>query len=216
MINLPNSTIVNRFIPKEKLYSKTTVSTKLRELFVEEIEKIVWLHKISPTTLNVTAGEYGEMQVFEISLKKSEVNQQLLKHIDTFIPYPILFVLKKDGLVKLAISYKEFLSSKNTAMKVASLFETEWQEDVEIELKGRSVDEIYKNFLRQIAPNLDIHAEQDVKSAIEDNRVKERIIHQIDALNRAILHEPSVAKQQALARQRYSLEQQLEVRYTES
>ena len=94
-------------------------------------------------------------------------------------------------------------------MKITTYFETDWQNEADLALKGRSVDEIYKNYLRQIAPQLDITSKPDVKTAIEDNQAREKIIKQIDALNRAILHEPSVAKQQELARQRYSLEQQL-------
>lgn len=209
MMNLPTSTIVNRFLPKEKFYSKTVVPNKLRELFTDEVEKIVWVHKISPATLNITAEEYEELQIFEISLKKDELSLQILKHIDTFIPYPILFVLKKAGLSKIVISYKEPKSSKSSLMKIATYFETDWQNEADLELKGRSVDEIYKNYLRQIAPQLDITSKPNVKTAIEDNQAREKIIKQIDALNRAILHEPSVAKQQELARQRYSLEQQL-------
>lgn len=209
MIKLPSSTVVNRFVPKEKFYSKTAVNTKLRELFTDEIEKIVWVNKISPTTLNITAGDYTEMQVFEISLKKSDISNQILKHIDTFIPYPILFVLKRSDLTKLVISFKEPASSKNNLMKIATYFDTDWQRDADIEMKGRSVDEIYKNYLHQIAPHLDLKTKPDVKSAIENSQTREKIIKQIDGLNRAILHEPSVAKQQELARQRYSLEQQL-------
>lgn len=215
-MNLPTSTIVNRFVPKEKFYSKTAVSNKLRELFTDEVEKIVWVHKISPVTLNITAGEYEELQIFEIALKKDELSPQILKHIDTFIPYPILFVLKKVGSSKIVISYKELASVKSSQMKITTYFETDWQSESDLQLKGRSVDEIYKNYLRQIAPQLDITSKPDVKTAIEDNQAREKIIKQIDALNRAILHEPSVAKRQELARQRYSLEQQLEVRYTES
>lgn len=208
-MNLPTSTAVNRFLPKEKFYSKTVVSNKLRELFTDEIEKILWVHKISPATLNITAGEYEELQIFEIALKKDELSPQILKHIDTFIPYPILFVLKKASLSKIIISYKEPASSKSSLMKITTYFDTEWQKEISLELKGRSVDEIYKNYLRQIAPHLDITSKPNVKTAIEENQAREKTIKQIDALNRAILHEPSVAKQQELARQRYTLEQQL-------
>lgn len=209
MIKLPPTTIVNRFVPKEKFYSKTLVDTKLRDLFTNEVEKIVWANKIAPATLNISAGIYAEMQIFEISLKGSDLNPQVLKHIDTFIPYPILFILKKPSAMKLVISYKEPLSTKNNIMKVNSYFETAWSPDIDLELKGRSVDEIYKNYLHQIAPNLELEPKSDVKSAIEINQMREKIIKQIDALNRAILHEPSIAKQQELARERYSLEQQL-------
>lgn len=209
MITLPRTTIVNRFVPKEKFYSKTTVNTKLRDLFTNEVEKIIWTHKIAPATLNITAGDYTELQVFEISLKGTDLNPQILKHIDTFIPYPILFLLKKPGLMKVVLAYKEPMTKNNNQMKVNSYFETPWETSIELELKGRSVDEIYKNYLSQIEPSLDLKAKPDVRSAVEDKQIREKIIKQIDALNREIMHEPSVAKQQELARQRYSLEQQL-------
>lgn len=209
MIKLPPTTIVNRFVPKEKFYSKTSVNTKLRELFTNEVEKIIWANKIAPTTLNISAGDFGEMQIFEISLKGSDLNPQILKHIDTFIPYPILFVLKKPNSTKLVISYKEPLSTKNNVMKVNAYFETNWQSDFELELKGRSVDEIYRNYLHQISPSLGLKPQTNVKTAIKDSQDREKIIKQIDALNRAILHEPSIAKQQELARERFSLEEQL-------
>jgi hypothetical protein len=209
MINFPPSTKVNRFIPKEKFYSKTIISSKLRELFTNEVEKIIWAYKISPTTLNITSGAYSEMQAFEISLKRTDLNTQVLKHIDTYIPYPILFILKRRGETKLVISHKEPSLSNNSVMKVNAYFDTNWQVIVNIELKGRSVDEIYKNYIHQIAPSLDLKSKIDVKSAIEYKQSREKIVKQIDALNRAILNEPSVAKKQELARQRYSFEQQL-------
>lgn len=208
-MDLPNSTIVNRFIPKEKFYGKTRINTKLRQLFTDEVEKIIWANKISPQTLNISADEYLEMQVFELWLKKEELNPLVLKHIDTFIPYPIIFTLIKPEVTKLVMSYKEPLSNKNNLMKIDAYFETNWKSKNSLELKGRSVDEIYKNYLHQIAPHLNLEARSDVKSSIEMNQLREKTIKQIDALNRAILHEPSIAKQQELARQRFTLEQQL-------
>lgn len=208
-MKLPPTTIVNRFVPKEKFYTKTSVNTKLRELFTNEIEKIVWTHKIASSTLSITAGDYAEMQIFEISLKLSDLDPQVIRHIDAFIPYPILFILKKPGVMKLVISYKEPLSTKTNVMKVSAYFETSWQPEFDLELKGRSVDEIYKNYLHQIAPNLELNPQSDVKSAVEISQNRDKIIKQIDSLNRAILHEPSIAKQQEMARERFSLEQQL-------
>ncbi len=214
MINLPTSTMVNRFIPKEKFYAKTNINTKLRQLFTDEIEKITWSNKISPETLNITASEYIELQVFQIILKGADVSLSLLKHIDTFIPYPILFILKRSDATKAVISFKEPTTSKNILMKVNSYYDTGWKQHIQLELKGRSVDEIYKNYLHQIAPKLDLEKKHDVKSAVEDNLSKEKLLLQINAINRSVLNEPSVAKQQELARERYLLEQQLEIRYT--
>jgi hypothetical protein len=211
-MELPRSTVVNRFVPKEKFYSKTTINAKLRQLFTDEIEKITWKNKISPETLNITAGDYAELQVFEIALKSAEVSPAVLKHIDTFIPYPILFLVKKPGAFKAAISYKEATTKNNDIMKVDSYFETGWQQDASLELKGRSVDEIYKHYLYQIAPQLQRVSSTTAKVAIETNKEREKLQKQIDAMNRQIANEPSIAKKQELARERHALEQSMHLK----
>jgi hypothetical protein len=208
-VNLPSSTKVNRFISKEKFYTKTSVSSQLRQRFTDEIEKIRWTNKISPDTLNITSGEYSELQVFEITLKSSEVSNSLLKHIDTFIPYPILYMLKKPNLQKAVISFKEQGIKNENQMKVDTYFETQWIEELELQLKGRSVDEIYKNFLFQIAPQLNELNQNDTKSAVQSNKEKQKIKKQIDLISQKLISEPSIAKKQELARERHRLEQLL-------
>ena len=209
-MDLPRGTVVNRFVPKEKFYAKTTITTKLKQHFTDEIEKITWKNKISPDTLNITAGDYAELQVFEVALKSAEVSTAVLKHIDTFIPYPILFIVKKPGAIKAAISYKEATAKSNDFMRVDSYFDTGWQQDLSLELKGRSVDEIYKNYLYQIAPQLQLVAHTTAKVAVETNKERQKLQKQIDTINRQIANEPAIAKKQELARERFLIEQQME------
>lgn len=209
MIKLPATTIVNRYIPKEKFYKKTLINNKLREKFTDEIQKITWLNKISPTTLNIAPGKYQEMQVFEVILKSEDISRQVLKHIDTFVPYPILFILKRSDSVKGLISYKEHNITNNNNMTVDTYFDTGWQGDIELVLKGRSVDEIYHNFVYQIAPQLNPDINKDIKSAIEFDKEKNIILTQIEKLNCQIKNEPAIAKKQNLARERNLLEKKL-------
>lgn len=208
MIDLPNSTAVNRFVPKEKFYSKTSMSSKLRQQFTDEIEKIRWTNKISPDTLNITSGDYTELQVFEVTLKGSDVSTAVLRHIDTYIPYPILFMINKSGSYKAVISFKEKAIRNQNNMKVDSYFDTGWQQNLNLELKGRSVDEIYRNYLYQIAPDLRHAKQTTTKDAVELTKTKQVIQGQIDALNKQIRNELSTAKKQELSRQRFELEQQ--------
>jgi hypothetical protein len=212
MIDLPKSTIVGRFIPKEKFYTKTNISGKLRQLFTDEIEKITWANKIASDTLNITSKDYTEIQVFELALKGSAVSNAVLRHIDTFIPYPIIFILKSSSSQKAVISYKEPMAKNKHQMKVDSYYETPWQPEITLGLKGRSVDEIYKNFLFQIAPALKDTNNSDTKSAIATNKVNVAIRKQIDDINRQIANEPSIAKRQELARDRHILEKKQLIR----
>jgi hypothetical protein len=208
VIDLPKSTIVNRFLPKEKFYSKTSMSSKLRQQFTDEIEKITWTNKISPDTLNITAGEYEELQILEIAIKGSEISTAVLKHIDTYIPYPILFIVKKADAQKAVISYKESNARNKDNMKVDTYFSTQWQQELHLDLKGRSVDGIYKNYLTQIAPKLQTAQHTTTKEAVEFSKTQQAIQTQIDMLNKQIRNELSTAKKQELARQRNALEQQ--------
>lgn len=206
MIDLPTSTYVGRFIPKEKFYSKTGMPNKLRQLFTDEIEKITWVNKIAPDTLNITSKDYAELQIFEMSLKGPDLDISILKHIDTFIPYPILFILNYSNSQKAVISYKEPLVKNQNQMKVDSYYETSWQPELKLEIKGRSVDEIYKHFIFQIAPSLNETKQVDIKLAIEDNKEARSIKKQIESINSQISREPSVAKKQELAHKRRLLE----------
>ena len=208
-MNLPESTFVKRLVPKEKFYTKTSITTKLRQLFTDEVDKIRWANKISPDTLNITAGQYAELQVFEITLKGAELSTAVLKHIDTFIPYPILFILQKENALKASISFKESTNKSEHQMKVDTYFDTGWNQSLSLELKGRSVDEIYKNYLYQIAPELRSTNQVSTKVAVEQNKQHSKVQKQIDAIKRQIVNEPSVARRQEMAHQRQALEKML-------
>lgn len=209
---LPKSTQVNRFVPKEKFYAKTSISSKLRQQFTDEIEKITWTNKLAPNTLNISATKYKELQVFEIRLKTSEVSINVLKHIDTFIPYPILFILKKDSAAKAAISFKEPLSKNQNNMKVDTYFQTPWQQNLTLELKGNSVDEIYTNFIQQIEPAIKAQSPNKTKAAVEANKQYQKYQKQIEQYDKQISTEVSISKRQDLARKRHLLKQQMNQR----
>ncbi len=208
MIDLPTSTVVNRFVPKEKFYSKTSMNTKLRQQFTDEIEKITWTHKISSDTLNITSKDNPELQVFEVVLKSTDISSMVLRHIDTHIPYPILFLIKKPGAIKAVLSFKEVSAESHARMKVDSYFDSGWQKDLTLELKGRSVGEIYKNYLYQLAPELRNTKQTNTKESVEINKTKKAIQKQIDKINIQIRNELSLPKKQELARLRYEREQQ--------
>lgn len=208
-MDLPASTVVNRFVPKEKFYSKTDISSKVKQLFISEIEKIIWSNKIAPSTLNISSGKLLELQVFDVQLKSHDISESVLRQIDKHIPYPILFIIKRDSSVKAAISFKEQNLRVENNMKVDTYFSTNWNTEVNLQLKGNSVDSIYQNYLYQIAPQLKNEKNPTAKQAVEAHKVNIKVQKQIDQINKQMKSEPSIAKKQELARQRHQLEQDL-------
>ena len=79
MIELPASTIVNKMVPKNAFYKHIDVSSRMKNLFVSDIEKIIWANKISPFTLCVSDGRYvHEITVFDVLLKHKEYSKDFL------------------------------------------------------------------------------------------------------------------------------------------
>ena len=58
MIDYPVSTLVGKPVPKNAFYKHLELNTRLRTRFVEDVEKIVWAAKYTPSTLRPGAEQY--------------------------------------------------------------------------------------------------------------------------------------------------------------
>jgi len=178
MFQLPSSTLVNRKIPKNKFYEKLQANHHLKELFTEQVESILWKHKLSKDTIRLEPKEnIEEIQIFEVHLKEQSYSLELLRSIDMAIPYPILHVLMYERQAKLAIAYKERNQTDDNRSVVRSYHETDWQpvESIEMNiLQGLDLKAVYENIIRQLLPI-------KVKPEIELTAVLERQAH-IDKL----------------------------------
>ena len=212
MFDLPSSTVVDRFLAKDKFYKKTTVAGKLKQQFTDEIEKITWTHKISPDTLNVSKDDtIEEIQIFEIVLKGRLISNAVLRHIDSSIPYPIIYVLKRpaNGDCKITTSLKSFKKEYGMKTKNDDFVDTGWSRPSgKFILNGNVMSHIYIGYIFQIA-GIARQPYSDPKSTIERWEKNKEIKKQMDVIDKKMATEVSMAKKQELARQRHALEQQL-------
>lgn len=156
MFQLPSSTLVNRKIPKNKFYEKLHANQHLKELFTEQVESIIWKHKLSKETIRLDPkDDIEEIQIFEIHLKEQTYSLDLLRSIDKAIPYPILHVLMYEDQAKLAMAYKERNQTNENRSVVRSYHETDWQlvESIELNIfQGLDLKAVYENIIRQLIP----------------------------------------------------------------
>jgi hypothetical protein len=99
--NWPTGAAVNRTVPKSKFYENAKITNRLRDQFIEEIERITWAYKLSPDTIRLRSStEVPEIQVFEIQAKPGQViSEPVVAAIDKAIHTPILFeITQADGL----------------------------------------------------------------------------------------------------------------------
>ena len=197
ILNLPVKTVYGKFIPKEKLYNHTDINASTKEKFVRQIERITWINKISPETVNVKPGKYSEIEVFRINLKDSNIDDKLIQIIDRAIPYPILFAICYNGYFYLTMPYKD-------GANIGPYFKSNWMGAVNLTLTGLTIDQIYANILHAIDNSL----KSDVMSldeAVEQYAEQQQIQKRIDQLTKQIAKEPNSARRQELAKERASL-----------
>lgn len=90
----PKQAEFGRVLPKNKIYEHSGANTRLKDLFVEQVEQIVWRYKLAPETINLAAKPgVPEIQVFAIQLKTPELHHDVLRCIDGAVQFPIIFEL---------------------------------------------------------------------------------------------------------------------------
>lgn len=215
MIGLPKTTEFNKRIPKQKFYENMNISPVLKKVFVEQVKIIYWRNKIAASTTNLAAGSHvRELEVFEVRLNSSVLDDSLLRQIDKEIPYHILFLLEYQGKYQAWIGYKEAAASGNKAFKVNGYYHTEWlvEDELPLKLEGLSVDAVYENFVRQIAGDKlkTESAGESLKESVARDEQKQQLKKQINTLQAKIRKEKQLNKQMQMNTELKKLKKELE------
>lgn len=185
MFDLPKTTIVNKFIPKNTF--DIYVNANQKKQIAEKISRITWLNKISFDTTNLQGDHIEEIQIFEIELKEESEIQSILTIIDKSIPYNILFVVRYGNRFLLSTSVKHIsLNNPDTAV-IDYTFTSQWiindENTFNFNLRN-SLDWAYKDFCEQLK-NSDTKVD-DLDSLVNYNKEKDRLDKEIVKLKQSI------------------------------
>lgn len=213
MFGLPDSTEFNKRIPKQKFYENLQVTPAMKRYFVDQIRCIYWKNKIAATTVNLAEGkDVTELEVFEIHLNGQELDESVLKQIDTEIPYHILFILKYEDKSKAIIGFKESSASGNTAFKINKYYQTDWmpEEELPLKLEGLSIDAVYENFVRQIAGDAIVQGET-LKDSVQRSEEIQALKKQIEKLQAKVRKEKQLNVQMKMNAELKLLKKKMEI-----
>jgi uncharacterized protein DUF4391 len=127
LFEYPKKATFGRVLPKTKIYERGRPSTKVKELFVRQVEQIVWKYKLAPETINIRATKsVPEIQIFNITLKTGELKEDVLRCIDKAIPFPILYEIYYNGKCRAVSAYKRPSEADAAKWVVSSYFESGW------------------------------------------------------------------------------------------
>lgn len=154
LLKYPQSTIVNRVVPKAMFYKFMDVSPRMKTRFVNDVVNITWLYKLSAATLHVAdSDDMKEIEVFAVNLKQPDCPTDLFAFIDTNMPHHIVFILIHENDAMLLVNYKEWANDAQTRFRITQAFFSPWKPISEISLKveGQSLPRVYDNFVAQVS-----------------------------------------------------------------
>lgn len=92
LIQWPEQAAFGRAVPKSRIYEHSGANTRLKNLFVAQVEQIVWQYKLAPGTINLPARPgVQEVQVFGIQLKSGALDDAVLRAIDEAVSSLLVF-----------------------------------------------------------------------------------------------------------------------------
>lgn len=187
LINYPKQATFGRVLPKNKIYEHSGANTRLKDLFVEQVEQIVWQYKLAPETINLPSKPgVPEVQVFHIVLKTGELSVDVLKCIDGAVQFPIVFELEHDGKIKVIAAHKRPSEADASKWVVSDYFSTVWmpansprvEMPVVLDLAG-----LYEALLQRLIPLAprDQESFSALVERLERVRAKQREIEKVRA-----------------------------------
>ena len=185
----PKAAAFGRVVPKNRIYEHAGAGTALRDLFVTQVDQIVWKYKLAPETTNLAATKaVSEIQVFGISLRTGKLDDDVLRAIDRAIPFPLIFELSWSGKRKAVAAFKRPSEADATKWVVSAYFATDWAPDdaprrplpVALNLGGL-YDALISALMPEVAAEAD-HTSEDIQTRVarmEAIRTKTREVERI-------------------------------------
>lgn len=131
LIAYPKQAAFGRVLPKNKIYEHSGANKRLKDLFVEQVEQIVWQYKLAPETINLPARPgVPEIQVLSVQLKTAELHEDVLRSIDSAVQFPIIFELHQgqgdQAHTRVVAAYKRPSEADTSRWVLSRYFTSDW------------------------------------------------------------------------------------------
>lgn len=199
MYGLPQATIINQPLFKKTVFEKFNLKTAERERFDADISKMALVARISPATVPALAEgqEIKGFYVLQVTLKHQEYDVKNILLLQKLIPQQIVYALQYENQTQLCVFHTR-------------LQQSDWRntESTEIPLTGLSLDEVWENIVAVIG-GLDAQAEESIEEQILNREQREKLLRQIEALEKRARTEKQTRKKYELHQQIMKLKEQL-------
>ena len=199
MYGLPACYLVNRPLYKKAVFEKFNLKAAERDRFDADVSRMAIIAYLSPAKIPALhpGQEVKEFYVLQVQLKQRDYDTKNILLLQKLIPQKIVFALEYDEDVQFCIFHTR-------------LQQSEWKHasEAEIPLKGLTFDDIWNNIVAEIG-SLDNAAEETLEQQIINREEREKLLRQIEALEKRCRAEEQTRKKYELHQQLLKLKEEL-------
>lgn len=139
MYNLPQSTEINKVLPKTVLYEKFELKPSQQKAFDADVSRMVITNVLSSHTLPAVAEGQSVKTIYVVTVqlkRKQFVSGKSIELLSRLIPQKMVLVLHHDNKIQLAVHHSRLLTS-------------EWmnEDDLDIPILGLDFDKVWENIV---------------------------------------------------------------------
>lgn len=201
MYGLPQSTITKKQLPKKAIFAKFDLKPSQREGFDADIARIDIVAVVNTATVPAVGdgSEVKEFYVLAVQMKRKEYDSKNIALLTKLIPRNIVFALHYEEEVQFAIYHTKLITSNWQLLTPDSLFLT---------LNGLNLDNVWENIVKSIG-NIEVNEGNTLKDQIAENDEKEKLLKQIEQLEKKCRAEKQSHKKLELFEQIKKLKNQI-------
>ena len=192
MYSLPVSTAINKPLYKKAVFEKFNLKAAERDRFDADISRMALVARVSTATVPALSEgqEVKGFYVLQVALKRKDYDTKNILKLQKLIPQKMVFALQYDDQTQFCIFHTRLQQSAWMPTSEAA-----------IPLQGLSLDDVWNSIVATIG-GLDAQAEESIEEQIIHREQQEKLLRQIESLEKR-------ARAEKQTRKRYELHQQI-------
>ena len=193
MYSLPVSTAINKPLYKKAVFEKFNLKAAERDRFDADISRMALVARVSTATVPALSEgqEVKGFYVLQVALKRKDYDTKNILKLQKLIPQKLIFALQFEKQTQFCIFH--------TRLQQSAWMPTD---EATITLQGLSLDDAWNSIVATIG-GLDAQAEQSIEEQIIQREQREKLLRQIETLEKR-------ARVEKQTRKKYELHQQIE------
>ena len=130
-LNINDNCYVGNTVFKKLFYENATMNTRDKEVFKDNIVKIIWQYSLKEDNINIQSykdeiREYEEIAVMEVMLVSDQKFKRIAEIIQIIIPYPLIIIFSYGDKSLINVAHKRINLTDEAKNTVEEYIYTEW------------------------------------------------------------------------------------------